>query len=283
MLSRFAAFAVLLTLNGVVQADTKNFNVNLDQRVQIVLGYGGTGDFSSRLQAVHGLSKHADMVDAEALFEGIVLPSHAQGLAAAQWAALYNEVLNLLNNLKTPLPNYTERLLELLAEDSRDGVLRDYALQHLLAYAEFHLKADESRQELLEETAAIALAATEITLPGTYLLGIYQMAGKPGYPDAGKIAKTAIEIAMDSEAFVPNRISALQICAQLNHAPALGIARALAEDVDALIALRTSAVAAIGLLGDSEIDRKLLVRLKRWGSNSRLQHAADAALKRLQI
>lgn len=241
---------------------------------------GQEESFQTRLDAVHALTGKLSLTEAEAIFEGIVTPKQAQGLPLPQWAALYNDVFNAFNAMPESLEDYPKRLIELISQEERAPILRDYALQHLLAHLEFKNQGEaESREKILNEVEEWVIASPETTLSGTYLLSIWQLAGKPGYPSAEEIGKTALDIAADPEALAANRISAIQICGQLGYAPALPGAREIAANAELRTGLRAAAIATIGDLGDaSEEDRKFLIRIKRWGQ-PRLQFAAQEALK----
>jgi hypothetical protein len=271
------AAAFLLFVSLVLNASAAGF----DQRVEIALGRGEDSSFRERLGAAKSLYEGLSKADAEALFKGIIAPTQPQGLPLQKWAALYNDVFNAFNAMADSLDNYPERLISLIREEARPTVLRDYALQHLLSHTEFKLAA-EAREKLLEALEPIVTAAPDTTLPSTYLLGIWQLAGKPGYPSAEAIGKHALQIAADPEAFTPNRISAIQVCGQLGYEPALEISVSFARDTAMPTALRSASLATIGNLGDPS-HRTLLRKIKYTGtSDRRILFATDAALKKLQ-
>ena len=264
----------------MLQADPQAPVPDRDPRVRRIVAFEAPGSIGERLAAVRSLPARLPAADAEVLYARIIVPPVAPGMPAAEWAALYNDVLNVLGALDTPLPDYPARLQTLLAQEERDAVLRDYALQHLLAYVQFRLPP-EQRSTRLAEAASVARAAAGTTLPGTYLLGIYQQAGKPGYPEKAEIARQAAALASDPEARTLNRISAIQICAQLDHTEALATAVELARDAQLPAGLRVAAIAAIGQLGSAE-HRALLTQLKyQQAPDFRLQHAAERALQHL--
>lgn len=273
---------ILLSLSILLTVATPTSKASAqshDQRVEIALGQGGNTGFRERLDAVQSLYKGLSPSGAEALYQGIIAPAQPQGLPLQKWAALYNDVFNAINAMPEPLENYPQRLIGLISEEARPTILRDYALQHLLSHTEFKLDA-EAREKVLKQVEPLAFAATDTTLPATYLLGIWQLAGKPGYPTAEAIGKQALEIAADSDAFTPNRISTIQICGQLGYEPALQTAREIAADQELRAGLRAAAIATIGNLSDADQeDRKFLTSIKRWGK-PRLQHAAQAALNK---
>lgn len=247
---------------------------------KIALGEGEDRSFETRMQAVRSLPTSLTAADAEALFEGIILPTQPQGLSLAKWAALYNDVFNAFNAMTGPLENYPERLIALVMEEARPAILRDYALQHLLAHVEFKLGA-EAREKVLKEIQPLALEAVDTRLPGTYLLGIWKLAGKPGYPNKEAICEAAFKIASNAETATENRVSAIQICGQLGYAPALEASISLAQDKAMPVALRSASLATIGLLGDAK-HRTLLRKIKYTGSSDpRILYAVDSALDKL--
>ena len=255
---------------------------SLDERVQIILGKSLQSDFRSRLSAVHSLPIPLSDVDAEALVAGIIEPQHRMALGQGEWAALYNDVFNALNTSGVSITDYPKRVLGLISEEERDVVLRDYALQHLLSYVEHHIEDRLEREELLGKISNIAFEAKETTLPSTYLLGIYQMAGMPGYPDSNVVASSAFEIAENSDAFMPNRVTAIQICSQLNYPAALSLSRLIAEDPTKDVGLRMASIASIGQLGTSHFIPFLRKLRHVQGSERRIVYSVDSAIKRLQ-
>ena len=252
-----------------------------DQRVEIALGQGEDNGFRDRLQAVQSLYKGLSETDAELLYQGIIAPTQPQGLPHDQWAALYNDAFNAFGMLQNPLKNYPERLLKLIAQDSRPTVLRDYALQHLLSHMESKLGA-EDRKKLIQKLQPLVNSAPATTLPGTYLLGIWQLADKPGYPTAEAISKSALDIAAATDAFIPNRISAIQICGQLGYKPALELSKTIAKDATLPVALRSASLATIGELADKSLI-PFLRKIKHTGTpDRRILFVTDAAIKKLQ-
>lgn len=257
-------------------------SASLDPRVRIALGEDSDGaDFRTRLRAINSLTESLGQRDAEVLFEGLIRPLQAQGMSSEEWAALYNDALNILNTLGEPLPDYTQRLIRLVKEEEREEVLRDYALQHLLSYIEFQVEVPD-REELLESSGEVALAAVQTSLPATYLLGIYQMAGKPGYPNRDLIAEEALSIASDEDSIVLNRISSIQICAQLGYTDALPLALEMAKNQELRTGLRAASIAAVGMLGSKEHSLPLKKIKYLNTSDFRLAHAAERALQKLQ-
>jgi len=253
----------------------------LDRRVKIAAGSGGAADFRARSAAIRSLTASLGASDAEALFEAIVAPVEAVDLPPREWAALHNDALNLLGALDEPLPAYTDRLLRLLAQEARDEVLRDYALQHLLSFAERRV-GPAARPELLAAAERLAFEAPRSTLPGTYLLGAYHMAGVRGHPGGERLRELAYATAADPEAFVPNRISAVQVCARLGHGAVLPLSARLARDESLPTALRVACVSAIGQLGDA--GHLLLLKKIKYSEagDFRLHRAADAAIRNLK-
>ncbi|OGV74565.1 MAG: hypothetical protein A3K19_04835 [Lentisphaerae bacterium RIFOXYB12_FULL_65_16] len=98
-------------------------------------------------------------------------------------------------------------------------------------------------------------------------------------PVASFGAGKARALASDPKTCEPTRITALQVCALMNHGPALAVAREIASGTDSAC-LRVSAIAAVGQLGDAS-DVALLER-HATSRDTRIRTAAAAALERLR-
>lgn len=249
----------------------------MNRYVQVVLQLDGNTDLQTRIRACKSLPVTLGQIQSEMLFEELLELSEEPD-PEPESPALFNELLNFFNRLKEPLPNYPQRLLLIIENESKAEVFRDYALQQILAHAEYRLDA-EKRRRVLSEAKKLSFEQYNSTLPGTYLLGVYLMSGKEGYASSSEIAQDAYSVASDPSYLVLNRISALQICGQMLYEPALPLVREIAIDAMEDIGLRMSAIATLGNF-TSDSDEALLRGIVKSSMSSRLRYAARQALEK---
>jgi len=212
------------------------------------------------------------------IYTAILQHPQPEDFARRAWHAFFNDTLNaLVLHQKEPVVELPSRLLAIVQDAERHRVIRDYALQHLLAFAEYRSAPSERLEQL--EAAWQGIAATHDSFHGTYLLALSYQAGTPGWPTPENIAAKAWKVASADDAHVLSRISALQVCGKLGYADALPLALEIAADRQAHMTLRTSAIATIGDLGTAAERSKLTTLAER--SPPRLQVAIDAALIRI--
>ena len=242
-------------------------------------GQLGDGSPASRRDALPTLPRDLNAGELAAIYAAILEHPQPADFPRRAWHALFNDTLNaLVIDQENPVADLPERLLAIVKDADRDRVIRDYALQHLLAFAEY--RAEPSGRVELLEAAWQGIASTHDSFHGTYLLALSYQAGAPGWPAPESIAAKAWQVASAEEAHVLSRITALQVCGKLGYHPALPLARQIAADRQAHMTLRTSAIATLGDLGDDP-ERGLLVSLAE-RSPPRLQVAIQAALARIE-
>lgn len=252
----------------------------LDGLVGTVLNESEDVSFQSRMAAAHSLSNDLSTAEVDALLVGVVRSNRSKDLSAAQWAALFNDVLNVLGTQQILPDGYTEELLSIVEYQSSDLVLRDYALQHLLALLEQRMEEGE-RKVLLARLDALTETERQTSLSGTYLLGVFRQADQPGYPKKSELGKLALDLAQDTSAFMPNRITAIQVCGKLEFKDSLHFACALAQNSSEDTGLRMAAIATVADLGNYE-QLLQLRKIKYAGSpDARILYALSAAEKRL--
>ena len=241
-------------------------------------GQLGDGAPKTRRDALEVLPLDLNKKELETIYARIVEHSRPEAFPRRAWHAFFNDTLNaLVLDQKNPVADLPGRLLAVVEDSQRHRVIRDYALQHLLAFAEY--RAEPSERVDLLETAWQAISQTRDSFRGTYLLATAYRAGDPGWPTEEDISKKAWQVASADDANVLSRISALQVCGKLGYQEALPLALEIAADTGAHMTLRTSAIATIGDLG-SEAERGELVSLAR-RSPPRLRVAIEAAILRI--
>jgi hypothetical protein len=238
--------------------------------------------FHQRLKAIHAIDGSLTSEDCGHLVRFVTAPTPPVELD--QIAALKNDLLLVLRH-QTHLPvPFNEFLSGLYQDKAQHTVIRDYALQHLFMYYEETDGNNAGLHSLNERDTDIfwhALNETTNSIAGTAVIGLNNLA-KVGYSRAGvdlpRIRASALELASDPFAHELSRISALQICAELDVNESLQVARHLLQESTCL-PLRLSAVAAIGKLGQSA-DIHLL-ESEAHDANFLLQAASERAVKAL--
>jgi len=160
-----------------------------------------------------------------------------------------------------------------MAEKATDPVLRDYALQKLPSAWRNAPAPDQEKCLVVLENAA---KDTRSSSAGTALLSLNRLA----FRDRSLLAKAgelALAAAKDPSASAAARSTALQICASRKDVRAAPLARTILSDSASSVALRISAAAALGRVGDAS-DR---AALESAAADAALKPAAEAALDRL--
>ena len=234
---------------------------------------------------------------------GSITNTPPNGLTAADWHSLANDILQVLRNQRPYTPEYTPRLIGFWHDKSLDPTLRDYALQQLREWV-----ADgDSRTVHEERPEQIALIGrtfldactpghpdcdTGSTTTGTALLALDEWAHSSS-PSSGEktesphppiVSPASLEPLLIAHAADPAahrglRATALQICARRRIPAALPVSRGILADPASPVILRLSAIAMLSAAGTPE-DRLLLADLaKSHASDPLLRAALDKALE----
>lgn len=176
-------------------------------------------------------------------------------------------------------------LEEIYSDPDQHPVIRDYALQHLLTCYEAVVEnggagsPDPTRRSELLALFWKALDQTNDSIAGTSLLGLLYLSDLEPAVDREQVKTRALALAEQTSCSALVRISAFQVCALLGCEPALPSALTAARESGNL-ALRISAVAAIGALGTA---RELPFLDQLAGeANPVIQRAVTEARRRLQ-
>lgn len=200
-------------------------------------------------------------------------------------AGIKNAVMNVLarqQNLPARWDNLLRRMLE---DDDQHTVIRDYALQHLFAWYEENLdgrgtaKLKEGERNELQQLFWSILDKKQAGFGGTALLGLYHLAVCDPSVDPARLSEEAVELLRAPDASPLVQISAFQVCGLL------GERRALTQAIEAAqngqnIALRVSAIAAVGALGGR--DGLVVLRSLLREANPSVRTAVRTAIKRLE-
>lgn len=221
--------------------------------------------------------------DRQALYTFLLHPSPLDKDQLGQ--VLKNEVLDELCVLNPPPPGLGDVLEEMYHDQSQNVVLRDYAVQHMVAlYEQVENTSDNGAAgpnglSRIQDTLWEALNETDSSIAGTALLGLERLSQEYTGFDQGKIATTALHVANDNSAGELSHITAYQVCAQLNVQEALPVIEAAAQNSQTL-SQQISAIGALGVLGGAN-DLALLQSLFQ-GKEERLKLPALTAIRRIE-
>jgi len=188
-----------------------------------------------------------------------------------------NDLLDVLC-LEDPLPNGLRELMTDMFEDrGQNVVIRDYALQHLIA---IHDRPGNGPggTGALEQILWGALTETDSSIAGTALIGLQRLSiGRADF-DRERLSSTALGLIRDDAAEL-TQVTALQVCAALGLTDSLPVATALAASSRS-VPVRISAIGAVGTLGtDAELG---LINSILAGNDDRVRPAAMLAATKIR-
>ena len=241
-----------------------------------------SGDYFARLTAIHRLPANLAEPEVKEIFRFLTERSAEDEQQRGQ--VLKNDLMDVLvENPSISLP-LSQNLVHLLEDASQNIVIRDYALQHLFTLFE-RLGDAPQRQEVLDTREALrttfrnALGEKDSSIAGTALVGLARLANQSSEFSKAQIGADALRLVRDENVGELTRISALQVCGQLNQVGAAAYALALAER-GTTVSIQISAIGTLGMLGGPG-EATFLERFTK-GENERLRPAAATALQTLK-
>lgn len=182
-----------------------------------------------------------------------------------------NNLMNRLVAQSRPMPGMNVAFIEIASNKNQDIVVRAYAVQHLrplyernrdIAIKDFFYKA------LLEEDSEVA---------GGAMLALNYLMNQDEYGsvfDRAPVIQQAKKIALNDTANNNNRITAIQV-ASVEKDPVLAdCLRKIISDENSHSALRISAIAGLGTIGDESDIATLKVIAQSKNFEKRAAHAA---------
>jgi hypothetical protein len=237
-------------------------------------------NLAERAVAVDELSTNLTEADWLAIRDYLLTKDPADELPLGQ--ALKNRLLDALCALMPPPSALGDTLARMYRDSKQDEVIRDYAVQHLVAYYEqleiVHQDEPEAKRQI-RELLWEALHETGNSIAGTALLGLKRLSDGREEFDRREISDAALRMANDAGTGELARITAFQVCGQLGLSDVGPVLLQTALNGDS-IPLRISAIGALGVLGDSQATPLLTEILN--GDESRLKLPARRALMRIQ-
>jgi len=200
-----------------------------------------------RLRAVHTLGRCLTREEITVLCDFVKSPPSPQETDLPGLQAVKNDILNVLRGQRAPLSGLTETLIALYRDPVQDPVIRDYAIQHLLAWREQGApdaaNAGNTIRALLFEVAGQSGA-----IAGTALLGLHLLSAQDPTLDQDAINRLALRLLSSADTEVASRITAIQVCAERGLKQATPAIQSVLE-AQPCIPLRLSALAALARLG----------------------------------
>jgi len=248
----------------------------IPEGLRAVVGVGDEKRYQPRIRAARQLRDQLSQEDLTALYWFLHRKVAEDGLSAGKLNAVKSEVANtLLKQRETP-KELGWHLVAMWEDKGQDAMWRDYCVRFLGSW--YPHAGTWQEREAIKGALWDAAAETDGPTAGTALIALANNAEQPGI-STPKIKQEAVRLAGDKGAAEAARITALQICAELECTEAASVARKLAKSAES-VPLRASAIAAIGVVGEA-IDVPTLVRFTR-SRDARIKSAATAALKRLR-
>jgi hypothetical protein len=182
-------------------------------------------------------------------------------------------------------PDLTKVLAELYHDHDQNVVIRDYAVQHLALLDErltegvsWSSSEIETQRQLIETLLWEASGESDSSIGGTALLALMRSLKTNDQPSQERLASTALRLANNPAISPLARISAIQVCAQIQvHAALPHLCRTAEQDPN--FTVRISAIGALGQIGNANTV-EVLKKIAR-EQNPRLDAAVTVALARL--
>ncbi len=228
-------------------------------------------------------SKDLSRPEVEALF-GFLLEKHPED-DTQRGHILKSDLMDALCVQPNLQPDLTKVLAELYHDHDQNVVIRDYAVQHLALLDERLTEAlawsssqIETQRQLIETLLWEASAETDSSIGGTALLALMRSLNPNDQPSQERLGTTALRRANDPAISPLARVTAIQVCAQIQvHAALPHLSRTAAQDPN--LTIRISAIGALGQIGNANTI-EVLKKIAR-EQNPRLDPAVTLALARL--
>lgn len=265
---------IFVSLSCSVRADSALvYSSNLAKSIcEDAKGY----TYEQRFQLIHTLDSHISMGDMEYYLDFLNRPFEKGNLSEGQLDTLKNDLADKLLMQRTAPRGFTEGFLKMMDQEALGVVWRDYVLQKL---PDLYERAGEKDRSLILSKLWEATDLKTHTFSGTALLGLRRINSMyPEAIDSDQFAEKALAVVAADTFPEPNRVTALQLLAEVSHPEALSLARKLLG-AESSVMLHMSALGVLGIMG-VPADKEILLR---YNSNTefRLRKAAQSALKRL--
>ena len=230
------------------------------------------GRYEARNDALRSIARRRDLPknDIDALLA--YLRSKDRTLPVERFAALKNDVMNILRNQAPPPANFAETLVAMFNGKRHPPAVLDYCIQHLGAMVN---SLDEPTR--LRVRGVLAKASGEKGKPysGTALYSLAE--DRRATPSQAAELKRLTLALCKPEAHPAARMAAIQLAGQRGCREALPALRETLAAPARDAALDIVSIGSIGLLGDA----RDIALLSRFSSDRRCAAAVEAAIKRI--
>lgn len=226
---------------------------------------------ADRLRAIEMLSTELSFKEQQEIVDFIKNSPNGSGEYVIK-----NNLMNCLLAQKNPMPELAASLIAIAGDKKQDIVVRAYAVQHLRPLYE------RFRDAAVKNFLYVALLEEKNEVCGGAMLALNYLMKEDEYSDDFDIMpviQQARKIALDNTANNNNRITAIQVAAVSGDLELAVALREIISDKNSHSALRISAIAGLGNIGD-EADIPLLESISRSDSFERV--AAEESLRKLR-
>lgn len=231
------------------------------------------GGYVPRRHFVGSLGQELSGNEIRALLMFVHATPQDVGLSESSYNAVGDEVLLKLEDQKKLPVDYSDHLVVMHYDQTRNRIWRDYCIQHL---GTVYSRIPEQKRPVVRQLYMDALKPKS-DFAGTALLSMRRSIAAPDM-DKALVAEEAMKVASSDAYTDAERRSALLVAAEFNHSDALRLARKIVGS-DHTAPFRASAMATLGMVGDDSD----IPRLKKYTQSSdfRFRSASAAALKKL--
>jgi hypothetical protein len=239
-----------------------------------LLGWQNSGGYVPRRRLIESLGQNLSADEIRSLVMFIHAKPDQVGLTESDFNAVGDVVLLKLEDQKQVPADYTDHLVVLFYDESRNPTWRDYCIQHL---GTVYQRTPEEKRPVIRQLYLDTLEPGS-DFAGTTLLSMKRSTGTDDLPKEF-VAEKAMEVASSDAYGDAERLSALHVATEFNHPDAVTLARQIVRSKQTAL-FRSASLAVIGMMGN-ETDKPLLEKYVK-SSDIRLRTAASAALQRLE-
>lgn len=270
-------FKIRILIVGICLASVEMMGADgVSKAVRVIVGEGENKGYYGRAREVNQLGRNLPVEDVEALLSFLDKKVNDENLKRLEFNAIKNDiVLALMKQRRFPrklIPN----LIAAYDNEAFDATWRNYALQFL---GQLYYKATYDEKKEIRKVLVNSLATNDSAMIATSLTFLSELSKEPDV-DKMAVANAALKLATSETEPATLRLTAIQVCAELDDKRILPLARSLATS-KAFVPLRMSAIAAIGKLGDQS-DLPTLKKLAK-SPDYRIRTAAKGAVIKIRI
>lgn len=238
-----------------------------------LLGWQNAGGYVPRRRLVESLGENLSGDEVRALVMFLYAKPDQVGLTESDYNAVGDVVLLKLEDQKKLPSDYTDHLVVMFYDQSRNSTWRDYCIQHL---GTVYQRIPAEKRPVIRQLYLDTLEPGS-SFAGTTMLSMKRSAGTSDLPKAF-VAEKAMAVASSDAFGDAERLSALHVAAEFKHPDAVALARKIVDSKHTAL-FRSASLAVLGIAGD-ETDKPLLEKYVK-SSDIRLRTAAAEALKKL--